>query len=634
MFDAKEITSSREPFLKVFRPKVGQELLLDGEAYVFQEHPAAPGYAFGQEGKAATVYHLKAAQSKKQLALKVFKTHYRAPNLVSLARRTQQWSTLRGLSVCHRNVITPAQHEDLLQKEGDLIYAVFMPWVEGPSWMEVLAEKRTLTLGETQTLARALAEVLTSLEENGLAHCDLSAANVLLPELLTRGHGVELVDLEQLFASGLDRPEPFTAGTPGYAPAFAEADFWSKSSDRFSGAILLGEILCWSDPRVVQLAGLESYFDPAELGLDHEKYRLLLSVLRDLWGEQTARLLERAWNSRTFADCPMFGDWLLAIPRSGEVRPAAPSVASGPVSAPNALQAQLQAASHLESEGHLGQALSSYKRIQKSAGPGTALYNELELVIQELTRFEKENTTSSKPKLEVAQQLALLGFDNASKIVCLKILERYPESHPERTGAEQLLVELKTKPGPTMADGGPATLLTSLLWQRRAVIGGILGIASLTIVPLLTLAIMGLTSNPSTHSDLFFLIFNMAYYTSIILIATSWPISIITMPEKHSRALFLAYCLALVLGWQFPILVPLTVWFSIARQLIVQVKISGLRNTGACAVALLLAALSLWPLDRYYALIALSPFLCHQLWYINASLMVARLPLPARGLDK
>ncbi|MFN3761976.1 MAG: hypothetical protein ACK4WK_02090 [Anaerolineae bacterium] len=41
-----------------FEPQVGDILEIDGQRYAVAGHPAAPGMAYGQEGRAGTVYHL------------------------------------------------------------------------------------------------------------------------------------------------------------------------------------------------------------------------------------------------------------------------------------------------------------------------------------------------------------------------------------------------------------------------------------------------------------------------------------------------------------------------------------------------------------------------------------------------
>ena len=205
-----------------FQPEVNQELTIDSVTYRIAEHPAAPGVPYGQEGRQAIVYQLVASspdagegQGGGLRALKVFKPRYRVPALVTLADRIAAFAELPGLSVCRRTVLSARRHKDLLRQYPDLLYAVLMPWVEGPTWMEVLLEKRELSPEKSLVLARALAEILAGMEEHGLAHCDLSGPNVMLPALLPSpaggrgagGEGVALVDVEQLYGPGLTRPE-------------------------------------------------------------------------------------------------------------------------------------------------------------------------------------------------------------------------------------------------------------------------------------------------------------------------------------------------------------------------------------------------------------------------------------------
>ena len=71
--------------------------------------------------------------------------------------------------------------------------------------MDVLLDRRPLSVHQSLTLAHALAATLARMEEQGLAHCDLSAPNLLLPGLATPPSStaaVELVDVEQLFGRG------------------------------------------------------------------------------------------------------------------------------------------------------------------------------------------------------------------------------------------------------------------------------------------------------------------------------------------------------------------------------------------------------------------------------------------------
>jgi serine/threonine protein kinase len=176
------------------RPNVQDELIIAGTIYRVAEHPAAPGFPYGQEGRAGIVYQLlsltsypapagREVGSEGRVALKVFKPRFRTPALVAQAEKLAALADLPGLRATQRTVLTPTHHAALLQQHPDLIYAVLMPWIEGPTWQEVLLAKRPLDPRQVLTLARELAEVLTHMEQRAIAHCDLSGPNVLLPAL-------------------------------------------------------------------------------------------------------------------------------------------------------------------------------------------------------------------------------------------------------------------------------------------------------------------------------------------------------------------------------------------------------------------------------------------------------------------
>ena len=305
-----------------FRPEAEQELTIDGVTYRIAEHPAAPGIPYGQEGRAGIVYQLVAQDGEKR-ALKVFKARYRIPALVSLADKLAPFADLPGLQVCQRTVLSTLRHEELLRQYPDLNYAVLMPWIEGPTWMEILVEKRSLAPEQSLALARRLAQILAGMEECRLAHCDLSGPNVLLPGLLPspsigRGAGGEglvvLVDLEQFYGPGLDQPELLPSGSSGYAHKTAPHGLWSPTADRFAGAVLLGEMLGWCNEQVRKAAWGENYFDPQEMQQESERFKTVATFLEERWGNRVVSLFERAWRSETLQDCPTFGEWLAVLP--------------------------------------------------------------------------------------------------------------------------------------------------------------------------------------------------------------------------------------------------------------------------------------------------------------------------------
>ena len=417
-----------------FRPNVHDELTLNGVTYRIAEHPAAPGIPYGQEGRAGIVYQLlpsptgRGAGDEGAMALKVFRARFRTPALVSQAEKLAAFAGLPGLQVARRTVLTPQRDADLLRREPDLTYAVLMPWVEGPTWQEVLLEKRPLTPQQALTLAHALAEILSQMEQHGIAHCDLSGPNVLLPALTpasgspapsgrgARGEGFALVDLEGLYAPGFGRPEALSSGSAGYAHAQAAAGLWSPNADRFAGAVLLAEMLGWCDPDVVQAAWGESYFEPAEMQRETARYQTLAAALARWWGEGVARLFERAWRSESLLDCPTFGEWLVALPLTPSPQPPSPlpqageekGVAAQPageavraaVEVTAEIRAFMQAARRMEEQRDLESALKLYRQALGLAQGDPALRSlarEIELTIADVERRLRAAQTFAGP---------------------------------------------------------------------------------------------------------------------------------------------------------------------------------------------------------------------------------------------
>jgi hypothetical protein len=428
-----------------FRPNAHDALTIGDATYVIAEHPAAPGMPYGQEGRAGIVYRLLSPLPEKEedgVALKVLRPRFRTPGLVSQAEKLEAYAALPGLQVCHRTVLTRVHNADLLQQHPDLIYAVLMPWIAGPTWLEVLLDKRPFTLEQALHIARAFAEILESMELRGVAHCDLSGPNVLLPALADHGlqtadsspsSAVVLVDVEGLYAPGLLRPEALPSGSSGYAHRTAHEGLWGPTADRYAGAILLAEMLGWGDENVRSAAWSETYFDPDEMparanaGTPRpERYQILLAALGRHFGENVASLFERVWHSETLADCPTFGEWLVALPektidcelqitedqpQTGEpsellvtlpekttdhelqatdnqprtIEPSS-AVDEEPSEDTTAatIRALMQAARTLEEEDNLIGALDNYRQAQSFAATEPGLLVELNTIVQDL----------------------------------------------------------------------------------------------------------------------------------------------------------------------------------------------------------------------------------------------------------
>jgi uncharacterized protein with WD repeat len=401
----------------VFSPNPRDELIIDGVAYRIAEHPAAPGFPYGQEGRAGIVYCLQNPATASKAALKVFKPRFRSPFLVAQADRMAPFAALPGLRACRRTVLTPFRHADLLRQHPDLTYAVLMPWIQGPTWFDILMDRKPLPPETALSLAHSLTQVLARMEEQGIAHCDLSAPNVMLP-LLAGGAGVELVDLEGLYAPGMPQPQELSSGSAGYAHPQAAGGLWSPEADRFAGAVLLAEMLGWCDPQVVQAAWGESYFDPAEMQQQTPRYRTLVTALERRWGSAVAALFERAWRSDTLADCPTFGEWLVALPEqppigitrvvaSPEPRKEERFAALTPVEAAAEIRALMQAARRMEDKGGPESALELYRQALglAQAHPSLrSLAREIERIIQDAKKQHEAEETRRKAEEQAGRK--------------------------------------------------------------------------------------------------------------------------------------------------------------------------------------------------------------------------------------
>jgi tetratricopeptide (TPR) repeat protein len=298
------------------RPQVNSQILIANAPYTFTEHPAAKGMPYGQSGRKATVYQIK-APDKSLSALKIFVEAFRDQRVASSVSKLQPFEILPGLQVCRRTVLNPEDHTQLLQTHNNLRYAVLMPWVYGETWQEFMLGGRPMTPDQCHLMAQSFAHILDTMESHQIAHCDLSGPNVLLPGLQPksrrdpRGEGsiVALVDVEDLYAPGLDQPDILPAGSIGYGHSSVTQGVWQPEGDRFSAAVLLAEMLGWCSDDVIQIAYGEQFFDPAEMQQNSERYQILLNAIRKHWGGDIANLFSLAWQSATLSDCPTLAKW-------------------------------------------------------------------------------------------------------------------------------------------------------------------------------------------------------------------------------------------------------------------------------------------------------------------------------------
>ncbi|MGF1507319.1 MAG: hypothetical protein ACFB51_19665 [Anaerolineae bacterium] len=286
-----------------FNPQPNETITIGGQDYTVAPHPAVPAFAFGQEGRKAYVFHLVTGGEK--YALKKFKPAYRVPELVTVNDELAQFARWRGLEVANRRCLTADNYSDVLATYPDLEYAVLMPWITGSTWYDLVIAMTPLTRLEALTFATGMVDVLAGLEEAGLAHCDIAAANVIINP--TTGQ-VHLIDIEDIYAPGFQPPAALPAGTDGYAHKTTSGGQWGPHAARFAGAVITAEMLAWHDQRIRKASEEEHYFKASEMQQDTADYCLMLEVLGAV-DERLAELFTQAWESETLADAPGMRAW-------------------------------------------------------------------------------------------------------------------------------------------------------------------------------------------------------------------------------------------------------------------------------------------------------------------------------------
>ncbi|MEF2969299.1 hypothetical protein V3851_26350 [Paenibacillus sp. M1] len=303
----------------MFPPEQDDLFSLQGRNYRVEEHPRFAGVPYGQEGRQGTVYQIIRQDDGEAFALKVFRPSFRYPTIVNKAEFLAKYSTLPGLKACSRMVIHPQQNKELLGTYPELLYAVQMPWIDGDTWSDLLIAGQEISLEHSIRMAESFIQIMMGLEENGLAHTDLSSSNVLI-ETSAEEPCVQLVDLEDLYMNKLEEPDDFPDVPDGYkAPFMVRPEWqWSPYADRFSGGILLAEMLTWSDPEIRVKCWEDSYFNPEELQQPNERQQLMVRTLERLYGTSVCGLFERLWSAEQPQQCPSFGEWSVALASSLE----------------------------------------------------------------------------------------------------------------------------------------------------------------------------------------------------------------------------------------------------------------------------------------------------------------------------
>ncbi|AVP43671.1 tetratricopeptide repeat protein [Bacillus cereus] len=457
-----------------FRPEVGEKIIFNKDVYRFEKHPAVIGIEmpYGQEGRQGTVYQLQHENGVERIALKVFKERYRDEKhqLAFL----KPLSSLAGLKVCSRYIVTTEEHTSAIEKSEDLANSIVMPWIEGPTWADILQEQRVLSKEQCFFIAEAFLTTLKMMEENEVAHNDLSSSNVLIPFLsenpIEGQHYIELVDVEQMYGPKSKRPSLLPAGSAGYAPVYLENGIWQKEADRFAGAILLGEVLSWCSEEIRNNKWTDaSYFKTEEMQTECERYTLLQQELHNQWNGEIAQLFNQAWNSNTFAECPSFAQWYDVFHSAREIVKIDAKRQSEEEHSLFVSKC-LEIARLLEERGFKQAALYEYKTIFNSLNPSTALKQELAYIIQLLENQESE--INQKKVLQSYVELATeLERENNKEYACFvysRIVQFPNIDHALKKEIESIIKEIKEEKEPPMPEiAATITVPNSILQSRK-----------------------------------------------------------------------------------------------------------------------------------------------------------------------
>jgi hypothetical protein len=291
---------------------LGRDLPLAGGPYRILPETAfvvAEEMAFARQGRKARVYKL-AGPDGSPYALKTFYRGFSLPEYAAITPALAELGDIDGLRTCQRRSIGPVEADGV--GEPGLAYAVLMPWIEGVSWAGVIEGRYPLSAATCLGFAAQTARILAELEARGLAHADVSSSNVVITGA-ENGSTIELIDVEDMYHESLGELPYVPDGTPGYAhPRHQGRGCRNKYGDRFAGAILLTEMIVWSDPAVRQSAADVSVFEQSELGHGGPKFSLVRELLQARSAD-VARLFERVWDSPGPTGCPRMSEWAAVI---------------------------------------------------------------------------------------------------------------------------------------------------------------------------------------------------------------------------------------------------------------------------------------------------------------------------------
>jgi len=288
------------------------------KSLLVQPDPLDHDEPYFEYGGTGAVLQLRDTNSDHLYALKIFDKRYQDSGQVQYAENLTRLQLHNFISVADRTVITPQSHPHLIDQYGALKYSLFMPWIPGFTWQEVLIENKgrrkrpPFTPSQCFMFGARLCVLLKSLEDKNCAHCDVCSNNVIVDPRTNR---VELIDIEDMYGPYFTKSPGFIGGQKGYTHQKHDQEHqWCQESDRFGGAILLAEMLTWYSQSIRDMSGSESYFSSNdELHKKSVAFQTLLGVLKEQTNQRIADLFEATWQSTHLRECPRISDWYREI---------------------------------------------------------------------------------------------------------------------------------------------------------------------------------------------------------------------------------------------------------------------------------------------------------------------------------
>lgn len=313
-------------------PKANNRIDIGQVYYTVQENT--------DHGGRSIVLQLQNNQDQSFWALKCLNN----PENLNLADDNDKMASIKHIPgfewTAERKVLTYTNHKQLLKQYIKLHNAILMPWVTTPeqtSWYEfkvhqIQNNEALRDRNDFIHVAYNLAKSLKELEERGFAHGDINTTNVIVN---MTDQSVRIIDIEDMFHRKYTLSiNNLSAGTFGYQFRSGQS-VWHESADRFAGALLLCEILCWNDIRSNNITRDEYLFDQLEeidtRDTQCQVYKLIEASLQQLSPDLLA-LFEACWQAKSIDECPEIVEWYDAI--EVLVRPLtqtpAPSIPSEP----------------------------------------------------------------------------------------------------------------------------------------------------------------------------------------------------------------------------------------------------------------------------------------------------------------